>query len=172
MLKYAIKHVDIGLLKRLIIYSYLYFNSSSTMNYAREILYFQRLITTNACNPVLYDAIIASRLVNNQGKVNSFFKVDCLIELLNLQLKDLLYSYRNSIFSIKELFKQSVLITSYIGSLRVEFKPSFSKQTNTTYSTKLLVVDIQSLTNIIIQEDLITYQQFRKISYKAPALLQ
>ena len=164
--------IDIDLLKYLIIYSYLYFNSSSIINYTCEILYFQRLITTNIYNLVLYNTIIISRLVNNQGKVNSFFKVDYLIELLNLQLKDLLYSYRNSIFSIKELFKQSVLITSYTGPLRVEFKLSFSKQTNTIYSTKLLVVDIQSLTNIIIQEDLITYQQFRQIRYKAPTFLQ
>ena len=164
MLKYTIKHVDIGLLKYLIIYSYLYFNSSSVINYTCKILYFQRLITTNTYNLVLYNTIIISRLVNNQSKVNSFFKVDYLVELLNLQLKDLLYSYRNSIFSIKELFKQSVLMTSYIGPLRVEFKLFFSKQTNTIYSTKLLVVDIQSLPNIIIQENL--------ISYKAPTLLQ
>jgi len=53
VLKYAIKHADIGLLKRVIARLCLYFTGLRSNNYASEIMYFWRLIATEVCDPVL-----------------------------------------------------------------------------------------------------------------------
>ena len=113
VLKYTIKHADIGLLKHIIARLYLYFTGLRSNNYASKIIYFQRLITTEAYNPVLQRAILANRLINNRGELNSFFKADQLNKLLNLQLKELLQLHGNLTFGIDSLFRQSVLTISY-----------------------------------------------------------
>ena len=76
VLKYAIKHADIGLLKRVIAYLYLYFAGLRSNNYISKIMYFQRLIITEAYNLVLQQAILTNGLINNRGELNSFFKAD------------------------------------------------------------------------------------------------
>ena len=53
VLKYAIKHADIGLLKRAIAHLYLYFTGLRSNNYISKIIYFWRLIITEAYNLVL-----------------------------------------------------------------------------------------------------------------------
>jgi len=53
VLKYAIKHADISLLKRVIARLYLYFTGLRSNNYISKIMYFWRLIATEAYNLVL-----------------------------------------------------------------------------------------------------------------------
>src|SRR5438309_1892634 len=47
-LKYAIKHADIGLIKRVIDRCCLYFHGSKQTNYAFKMFLFKRLLATNA----------------------------------------------------------------------------------------------------------------------------
>ena len=105
LLKYAIKHADIGLLKRVIPRLCLYFAGSSSKNYAYDMLLLGRLVGTSACDPVLQRAILANSLVNLRGRPDSFFETDRFNELLNLQLKELIWTRGNSTFGIDELFK-------------------------------------------------------------------
>lgn len=68
LLKYSIKHADLGLLRRAIDRCCLYFHGSGQTKYAYEMLYLQRLISTRAATPELQRAILANGLVNRQGK--------------------------------------------------------------------------------------------------------
>src|SRR5437763_140114 len=80
-------HIDI--LKHAIACFYLYFVEADAKNYKSEMLYFWKLVATDACNSSLQQVILVNDLVNNQNKSDIFFKVDHLNELLNLELKKL-----------------------------------------------------------------------------------
>ena len=79
--------------------------------------------------------------------------------------------YRNSTFSIDELFKQSVLIISYTSALRDNFKRIFGKRINSEHTTKSLALDIRYLADQI-RKDLIVRYTRRSADFKAPSLLQ
>ena len=171
VLKYAIKHADIGLLKRAIARLCLYFAGSRSNNYASEMMYFWRLIATEACDPVLQRAVLANGLINNRGEPNSFFEADRLNELLNLQLKELLRSRGNSTFGVDSLFRWSVLTTSYTGPLRTEFENAFGERTISDHTIKSPAVDIQSLADMIAKDSIVR-QRVRDVGFEAPAILQ
>ena len=77
----------------------------------------------------------------------------------------------NLIFSIDELFKQSVLIISYTSVLHDIFKRIFSEYINSKYITKSLALDIYYLADQIKKDLIIRYTQ-RLVDFKAPSLLQ
>ena len=77
----------------------------------------------------------------------------------------------NLIFSMDELFKQSVLIISYTSALYNIFKYIFSKCINSKYITKSLALDIHYLTDQIKKDLIIQYTQ-RLADFKAPLFLQ
>ena len=162
--------MDIGLLKRTIAYLYLYFTGLRSNSYVSKIMYFQRLITTEAYNLVLQRAILANGLINNRGELYSFFKANRLNKLLNLQLKELLRLRGNLTFRVDSLFRQSILTISYTRPLRAKFKDAFSKRTISNYTIKSSTVNIQSLTDIITK-DLIIRQRIRDVRFKVPAIL-
>ena len=78
---------------------------------------------------------------------------------------------RNLIFSMDELFKQSVLIISYTSALRDIFKCIFGERINSEYTTKSLALDIRYLADQI-RKDLIVRYTRRLADFKAPSLLQ
>jgi len=170
-LKYIIKFADIGILKHAIAHSCLYFAGADAKNYGPEMLYFWKLVATGACDPPLQRAILANGLVNNQGKPDTFFKVDHLNELLNLELKELLQSCGNSTFGIENLFKWSVLTTSYTASLKEKFECVFDESTKNSHTIKSPTADIQALVDLIAH-DSIRQQRVRAAKWEMPALLQ
>ena len=60
LLKYAIKHANIGLLRRAIDRCCIYFHGSVQHKYAYKILYLYRLISTSAASPELQRVILAN----------------------------------------------------------------------------------------------------------------
>jgi hypothetical protein len=84
-------------LKRAVARCCVIFHGSTSKNYARELLHLYRLTATKAADPILQRAILSCGLVNLRGKVNTFFEADRLVELLNLQLKELMWTRGNSI---------------------------------------------------------------------------
>jgi hypothetical protein len=170
LLKYAIKHADIGLLKRVIPRLCLYFAGSSSKNYAYDMLILWRLVGTSACDPVLQRAILANSLVNLRGRPDSFFETDRLNELLNLQLKELLWTRGNSTFGMDELFKWSVLTISYTGALRDIFERAFGERTNSEHTTKSPALDIRYLADQIRKDSIMRYMR-RSADFEAPSLL-
>ena len=162
--------MDIGLLKRAIACLCLYFARLRSNNYISKIMYFWRLIITEAYNLVLQRAVLANRLINNCRELNSFFEADRLNKLLNLQLKELLQLRGNSTFGVDSLFRWSVLTISYTRPLCTKFKDIFSERIISNYIIKFPVVNIQSLTDIITK-DLIVRQYIQDVGFKAPTIL-
>src|SRR5436190_23111682 len=97
MLKYGIKHADLGLIMRSIDACCLIFEGSDQKRYAG------RLISSKASDPMLQRAILSNSLVNMQGKPDSWLEVDLHIEHLNGDLKDQLYVHKNSTFDVNHL---------------------------------------------------------------------
>ena len=91
-LKYAIKHADIGLIRRVVNTYCVLFEGSKQYKYAREMMFLKRLISTNACKSPLQKAILANSLVNLQGKPDTWFEIDLFNEHLNYNLKELIYT--------------------------------------------------------------------------------
>ena len=69
VLKHAIKHGDIGLLRKAIAHCCVAFHGTSSKNYARELLHLYRLTATNAADPVFQKVILGCGLVNLRGKL-------------------------------------------------------------------------------------------------------
>jgi len=144
-LKYAIKHADVGLIERVIHRCCAYFSGSNHSNYAFEMLNFQRLLATEAASPELKQAILANSLVNLQGKEDTWFEIDLLNELLNLSLKEILWTRRNSTFSLNLLFERCALTASYTGELRTCIERLFGERTNANHTDKEHAVDLRNL---------------------------
>jgi hypothetical protein len=82
--KYAIKHADVGLIKRALARCCLLFHGSNKSKYAFLSLYMTWLTQTNAAAKELQDAILANGLVNLHGTNESWFEMDRLNEFFNL----------------------------------------------------------------------------------------
>jgi len=78
-LRYATQHGDIGLLRRVIPRLCVYFHGGPSKNYAREMLYLWRLISTDACPPVMQRAILRNGLINKRGKSDSWMPIDFML---------------------------------------------------------------------------------------------
>jgi hypothetical protein len=89
-LKYAIKHCDMGLIKRVIARCCLLFHRSGKFKYAFLSLYITWLTQTNAASKELQNAILANSLVNLQGTDDGWFEIDRLNKFFNLQIKILM----------------------------------------------------------------------------------
>lgn len=170
VLKHAIKHADIGLLRKAIARCCVVFHGSSSKNYAREMLHLYRLSATNAADPALQQAILSCGLVNLRGKPNSFFEADRLVELLNLQLKELMWARGNSTFNVEHLFKWGLSMTNYFLLLRGAFELSFGQWSNTEHITRSPSGDIHSLAELL-SKDSLHQKKYRQAKFSAPELL-
>lgn len=169
ILKYSIKHADIGLLKRAIAWCCLLFNGSTSRNYAQGMLYLYRLIATDACDPELRRAILSCGLVNLRGKPDTFFEADRLVELLNLQLKELLWARGNSTFDVDLLFQWSLPIINYLAPLKANLELTFGEHTNTEHTVKSPGTDIHTLAELLVQ-DSIKERRHRHVAFHAKDL--
>ncbi|RSL42675.1 hypothetical protein CEP51_016454 [Fusarium floridanum] len=117
-LKYGIKNGDIGLIDRVIGVCCFYFEGTGQSNYAFEMLYLKRLISTKACDQELRRAILSNSLVNPHGRQDTWQEVDRSLEYLNLELKRELWARRTSTFGLDALFKTTSLTAEYTVCLR------------------------------------------------------
>ena len=67
----------------------LIFYSSNNYRYVREYLYFKHVIDIEVSNKVLYNALLATYLVNNRGKKDSFLSIDLYNKHYNERVKDI-----------------------------------------------------------------------------------
>lgn len=171
VLKHAIKHADIGLLKRALSRCCIYFAGSSSKNYAMELIYLWWISASSASDPVLQRAVLANGLVNQQGKANTFFEIDRLNELLNLELKDLLRSRGNSTFNVGALFRWSVLTSGYTSPACRLLERIFGERTNTDHTVKSAATDIQVLADILADESIFRADNSPQC-YSAPPVLR
>ena len=144
-LKYAVKLADIGLIKRVISVCCLLFEGSRQTNYAFEMLYLFRLISTSTCDDVLQRAILSNSLVNTEGKADTWKEIDIFVEHLNLQLKQLLWARKNSTFDVNRLFEVTALTGEYCAMLAAFLQKYIGHQPNPDHKNKAPADDVHIL---------------------------
>lgn len=135
-LKYAIKHADVGLIKRALARCCLLFHGSDKSKYAFLSLYMTWLTQTVAASKELQNAILANGLVNLRGTDDGWFEMDRLNEFFNLQMKVLMATRRTSTIDIADLFRRTALTASYCTDLKVAMEAAFGEYSNARHQIK------------------------------------
>lgn len=130
LLKYSIKHGDIGLLRRAITYVCFYFNGSKQRNYAYETLYLFHLTCTEAANPSLQRAILANGLINWQGKTNTWWETDRGVEVHNGNMKTIIRGRRTTNLDLDYLFDYCALNSTFYSRLQRALHGRFGADRN------------------------------------------
>jgi len=124
--RHAVKHADIGLLRRLVDPLIVCFFGASQHNYGYEMLYYRwNLSRTNAL--VLQRAILASGIVNWPGRANTYKAIDLMLEHLNCACKIEMKSYKNSTHDIDTIFNRVCLCNTWTRALRRRMEDSFGE---------------------------------------------
>lgn len=171
-LKRSIRYADIGLIRRMFARCALIFHGSNKQKYAHLSLYMSWLTQTAAAQSELQDAILANGLVNLRGAQNSWFKIDRLNELFNLQMKLLMATRRTSSLSVTEIFQQAALTASYCTDLTVAMEHTFGRHVNTHYTDKDASEDVRNLAYKIAKSQSIhKYARGRDSEFHPPDVL-
>ena len=127
ILRHAVRWGDVGLIKRAVDRAILLFHGGQTMNYAKELLYFKRLIDTEYCKPELRTAILSTCLVNKTGRPNAFYAVDEDVEFLNKDIKESWKIRHTSTLTIKDLSERATLNGIYFRRMGFKLQQLFGK---------------------------------------------
>lgn len=172
-LKYAIKHADVGLIKRVLARCCLLFHGSDKSKYAFLSLYMTWLTQTDAASKELQDAILANGLVNLRGTNDSWFEMDRLNEFFNLQMKVLMVTRRTSTIDTAELFRRTALTASYCTDLKVAIEAAFGEYSNARHQIKDASREVRHLAYQIAASRSITkYTRGRSSPFQPTDILQ
>lgn len=172
LLKYSIKHADLGLLRRAIDRCCVYFHGSGQSKYAYEMLYLLRLTSTRAATPELQRAILANGLVNRQGKANSWYETDRLVEFHNGTLRKLLNAKRGSAITLDYLFEHCALNTDFFASLAKQTESFYSINHNSKHPEKPAERDIRVMAQRLSRSGSITLHSGRTVKHEATDVLK
>jgi hypothetical protein len=172
LLKYSIKHADIGLLRRAIERCCVYFQGSGQSKYAYEMLYLQRLTSTRAASTRLQRAILANGLVNRQGKTDSWYETDRLVEFHNGTLRSLLNAKVGSSLTLDYLLEHCALNTDFFASLAKQIESFFKISRNSEHPGKSAELDIRIMAQRLSRSGSINLHKGRTAKYKAVNILE
>ena len=150
-LKYIIKHADISLIKKVISVCCILFENNRQTNYTFEILYFFHFISISICDDVLQQVILSNNLINIKNKTDTWKKIDIFMKHFNLQLKQLFWTHKNSIFDINQFFEITALTDKYCVMLAAFLQKSISHQSNFNHKNKTSVNNIHILTYELLE---------------------
>ena len=167
LLKYAIKHADLGLLRRAIDRCCVYFHGSGQSKYAYEMLYLQRLTSTHATTPELQRAILANGLINRQGKADSWYETDRLVEFHNGTLRKLLNDKRGSGLTMDYLFEHCALNTEFFASLAKQTELLYGINRNSEHPEKSAERDIRVMAQRLSRSGSVTLHNGRTVKHEA-----
>ena len=152
LLKYGIKHADLGLIRRAIDRCVLYFHGSPQKNYANLMLYFQYLFANS--EPDLCRAILSNSLVNCHSKSDSWFEIDRLVELHNGNLKEIYTARRESTFNVEQLFQNYALSSDYLAKLAKSMYRVFNVRNSGESLSKQAYSDITNMAEALSKSSL------------------
>ena len=164
LLKYGIKHGDIGLIRRAIDRCCVYFHGSSQHKYAYEMLYLQRLF--KASKPCLTRAILSNSLVNLRGCPDTWFETDRLVELHNGNMKKLFTAKRGSSIHLEYLFKNYSLNSAHLAELGNQIDRVFGARSNSEHTLKDARKDILVMAEMLYPSSLARISG-RTVNHKA-----
>ncbi|KAH6985308.1 hypothetical protein EDB80DRAFT_656411 [Ilyonectria destructans] len=172
LLKYSIKHADLGLLRRAIDRCCVYFHGSGQSRYAYEMLYLHRLTSTRAATPELQRAILANGLVNRQGKAGSWYETDRLVEFHNGTLRELLNAKRGSSLTLDYLLEHCALNTDFFAALARQIESFYSINRNGEHPEKSAERDIRIMAQRLSRSGSIDLHSGRTVKHKATNVLE
>ena len=172
LLKYSIKHADLGLLHRAIDRCCMYFNSSGQSRYAYEMLYLQHLTSTCAATLELQCVILANGLVNCWGKADSWYETDRLVEFHNGTLRMLLNAKHGSALMLDYLFEHCALNTDFFASLTKQIESFYSVNRNSEHPEKSAECDIRVMAQCLSRSGSIALHSGQMVKHEAVDVLE
>lgn len=115
--RHAVKHGDIGLLRRVVDLLIVVFFGASQSNYGQEMLYYRWHLSSDN-TPELQRAILSSGLVNWSGRAGSFKPIDLAVKHLNCNCKLDLRNNKNSTHDIGVVFQRAALCDTWLREVR------------------------------------------------------
>jgi len=164
LLKYAIKHGDLGLIRRAIDRCCVYFHGSGQHKYVYEMLYLQCLFLASI--PSLTRAILSNSLVNLRGHPDMWFETDRLVEFHNGNMKKIFRAKRGSSINLEHLFRVYALNSAYLTNLCGEVERLFCMHSSSEHSSKAAGLDIRLMAERLAASSII-YDKKRNVKYSA-----
>ena len=174
-LRYAIKAGDIGIMRRLVDPLIIVFFGASQSNYGHEMLFY-RWHLSSVNTPELQHAILASSLVNWQGRETTHKPIDLGLEHLNGSCKIEMKCYKNSTHDTDIIFDRVCLTNTWIRKLRLRIESIFGEDMSGSHTTNPGELDMFTLARNIFEG---SFARQRTISdsnavyrYKSPNILR
>jgi hypothetical protein len=142
--RYAVKHADIGLMRRNVEPLAVSFFGAGQFKYGHEMLYYRWLLSP-ACAPELQKAILASGLVNMSARPDGHKATDLLQEHLNLEIATSLKNFKNSTHDIDAVFNRMCLTNTWIKTVRTKLEGEFGQSRKPNHTTASTAMDMFSL---------------------------
>ena len=171
LLKYAIKHADIGLIQWTVARCCIYFHGSGQHKYAYEMLYLYHFISTSAASSELQWAILANSFINCQDAVNSWFEINKLVKFHNGILKILFQDKYGSAITLVYLLKHCALNTKFFAIIAHQTESLFSINQNSDHSEKSTKLDITIIAQRFSRTGSVAQQNSWTTKYKAIDML-
>jgi len=150
---HAVKHGDIGLLRRLVDPLIIYFFGASQHNYGHEMLFYRWLLSP-ANSDELQRSILSSGLVNWPGQATTFKPIDLGLEHLNGACKIELKCYKNSTHDVDLVLDRICLTNTWNRELRAKIEERFGTYVSGNHSTASAMYDMFSLARKLFNDDL------------------
>ena len=120
----------------------------------------------------MQQAILANGLVNRQGKANSWYETDRLVEFHNGTLRKLLNVKCGSAITMDYLFEHCALNTDFLASLAKQMEYFYSINRNSEHPEKSAERDIRVMAQRLSHSGSISFHRGRTVKHAATDVLK
>ena len=152
VLRHAIRHGDIGIIRRLVDKLVIIFFGAEQHKYGHEMLHLRWLLSDGVSTPELQRAILASMLANINGKIDGFRGTDWILEVVNGAMSRDMAVFKNSTHDVNKTFVRVALCSAYMERARAVIEVPFGQRRDGKHSYKSTIADIFSLANHLWRE--------------------
>jgi hypothetical protein len=149
-LRHAIRHGDIGLIRRLVAPLSAWFYGSNQPKYGLEMLHLYWLLSDGVSDPELQRAVLGSGLVNIAGRGNTFKAIDVALEHVNAMYHIDMKMRKNSTHDVDKTFRRVALASSYTTTLRATVESAFGRPPNNEHTIKDARRDLFALAMLLL----------------------
>ena len=144
-LRHAIKHGDIGVIRRMLEPLTIFFFGAEQHKYGYEMLHLRWLMTDGVSDPALQRSILASGLVNTSGRPDSFQAFDLVIEHVNCMYKLDMRNLKNSTHDVNSTFDRLALTCAFSTRLRRVIETFFGEKTKNDHTRRSVIAEVFGL---------------------------
>jgi hypothetical protein len=143
--RYAVKHGDIGMIRRMLEPLAVFFFGAEQHKYGYEMLHLRWLLSDGVSDPALQRSILASGLVNTAGRRDSFQAFDLVIEHTNCMYKLDMRNLKNSTHDVNSTFDRLALTCAFSTRLRRVIESSFGEKTKNDHTRRSVIAQVFGL---------------------------